>query len=396
MESQKPFKKLVDKVRDKNIFVFDHNFKYQQGLRYQSKARDKNAVFVKVRQVDTFLIFKRNKEQNKIYTFNIHCCSQYDVKTVQKLRFCNKSSHIHSKVLLNKNFVSLKARTTSKWSAKRLCAKKKMTFQLMTPQAFVASVIAYKQRVNSLLTSIKELPFLFTFAQPYQILGLESFYQICGTKKRYLPVINLLPLQKLFVFSCDFGNKMVYKNVVFVTNKVPVKATSMKPSFSVTKLSKNKVFVTNNTFVKVKALVELTYGEDIKNLCSTFAKPNSCILKRCENLNNVSEYRILALRSSATFDKERKKHKIIRPLLDFKRESITMVCKDLQIPVYPDKSNRSVQYSRNRIRKQIIPSIKYFINPQVENSLFKVAQLLQKEQFFVYSLLKNSSVNVHL
>ena len=98
---------------------------------------------------------------------------------------------------------------------------------------------------------------------------------------------------------------------------------------------------------------------------------------------NVSDSRILTLRSSAVLCKARKKHKIIRPLLDFKRESITMVCKELQIPVYPDKSNRSVQYSRNRIRKQIIP--------QVESSLFKVAQLLQKEQFFVYSLLKNTS-----
>ena len=111
---------------------------------------------------------------------------------------------------------------------------------------------------------------------------------------------------------------------------------------------------------------------------------------------NVSDSRILTLRSSAVLCKARKKHKIIRPLLDFKRESITMVCKELQIPVYPDKSNKSVQYSRNRIRKQIIPSIKHFINPQVESSLFKVAQLLQKEQFFVYSLLKNTSVSTYL
>lgn len=128
----------------------------------------------------------------------------------------------------------------------------------------------------------------------------------------------------------------------------------------------------------------------------SLVKPNSYILKRCEKLNDVSNGRILALRSSVILCQERKKHKIIRPLLDFKRESITMICKDLQIPVYPDKSNRSVQYSRNRIRKQIIPSIKYFINPQVESSLFKAAQLLQKEQLFVYSLLKNTSVNVHL
>ena len=125
-------------------------------------------------------------------------------------------------------------------------------------------------------------------------------------------------------------------------------------------------------------------------------KSDNYIPKYCFKRNIASKYRVLTLRSSNILYRQRKKHKMIRPLLDFKRESITMICKDLQIPVYPDKSNRSVRYSRNRIRKQIIPSIKYFINPQVENSLFKVAQLLQKEQSFVYSLLKNTSRNTHL
>ncbi|RYX87930.1 hypothetical protein EON73_00105 [bacterium] len=100
--------------------------------------------------------------------------------------------------------------------------------------------------------------------------------------------------------------------------------------------------------------------------------------------------RIVTLRSSSILCHQRKKHKIIRPLLDFKRESITMICKDFKMPVYPDKSNKSVRYSRNRIRKQIIPSIKYFFNPQLEDSLFKMAELLNQEQFFLYSLLKNS------
>lgn len=87
------------------------------------------------------------------------------------------------------------------------------------------------------------------------------------------------------------------------------------------------------------------------------------------------------------------KHKIIRPLLDLKRENITTVCKTFNLPVYPDKSNRSVQYSRNRIRKQIIPSIKRFLNPQVENSLFKTAELFNQEQNFLYSLLINTEIN---
>lgn len=86
----------------------------------------------------------------------------------------------------------------------------------------------------------------------------------------------------------------------------------------------------------------------------------------------------------------------IRPLLNLKRASVTMACKDFKMPVYPDQSNKSVQYSRNRIRKQIIPSIKYFINLQVENSLFKLAELLTKEQLFLYSILRNTSSNLLL
>lgn len=106
--------------------------------------------------------------------------------------------------------------------------------------------------------------------------------------------------------------------------------------------------------------------------------------------------RVLTLRSVTTYVKKRGKHKMIRPLLDLKREKITMVCKDFKMPVYPDQSNKSVEYSRNRIRKQIIPSLQSFINPQIENSLFKLAELLNKEQFFLYSLLRNTSANVPL
>ena len=127
-------------------------------------------------------------------------------------------------------------------------------------------------------------------------------------------------------------------------------------------------------------------GISISLICSE-SYLGKCTLKSNPLLND----RVLTLRSSNTFFKKREKHKMIRPLLEFKRENITMICKDFQMPVYPDQSNRSVQYSRNRIRKQLIPSIKYFINPQIESSLFKLAELLNKEQFFLYSVLRNTS-----
>ena len=74
---------------------------------------------------------------------------------------------------------------------------------------------------------------------------------------------------------------------------------------------------------------------------------------------------------------------VVRPLLDFSRGIITAVCKYEKLPVYPDRSNQSLNYSRNRIRKQIIPGIQLFFNPQVEDALFQFAELVLHEQKLV-------------
>lgn len=80
-------------------------------------------------------------------------------------------------------------------------------------------------------------------------------------------------------------------------------------------------------------------------------------------------------------------HFVIRPLLGWSRNEITRICKYGKIPVYPDASNQSLQYSRNRIRKQIIPSFQLFFNPQVEDALFQFAELASKEQNLISDLL---------
>ena len=65
---------------------------------------------------------------------------------------------------------------------------------------------------------------------------------------------------------------------------------------------------------------------------------------------------------------------VVRPLINCSRRTITMTCLLSQLPVYPDISNLKVRYSRNRIRKQIIPSIQFFFNPKVEKTLFKFSE----------------------
>ena len=160
-------------------------------------------------------------------------------------------------------------------------------------------------------------------------------------------------------------NALYFFNLYISQSKVV-----QKRSYAKTPLCKNRVFATQ------------------RNATQRNAKFKALTIRSSNNLSQQREKNKMIVRKPKVF--------LIRPLLDFKRESITMVCKDFKIPIYPDQSNSSVQYSRNRIRKQIIPSIKYFINPQLENSLFKTAELLNKEQYFLYSLLKNSYINMHL
>ena len=74
---------------------------------------------------------------------------------------------------------------------------------------------------------------------------------------------------------------------------------------------------------------------------------------------------------------------LVRPLLDLSRGMITAVCQYGKLPVYPDRSNQSLNYSRNRIRKQILPGIQLFFNPQAEDALFQFAELVLQEQKLV-------------
>ena len=92
------------------------------------------------------------------------------------------------------------------------------------------------------------------------------------------------------------------------------------------------------------------------------------------------------------YSKAEKDYTIIRPLLNCSRSSISLLCEHTKIPVYPDKSNQTIKYSRNRIRKQLLPTIKLFFNAQVEEAVFKLAELISQEQHFLSILLKNTLI----
>lgn len=122
---------------------------------------------------------------------------------------------------------------------------------------------------------------------------------------------------------------------------------------------------------------------DLQLLKSKLSNQNFVLAKRGTDKRQSCSYRNLVFRQKnhEVLDQRKKDYKLIRPLLNCSRYYITRMCEQLNLPVYPDKSNRTVQYSRNRIRKQILPSLKIFFNPQVEDAIFRFAEHIIKLRF---------------
>ena len=69
---------------------------------------------------------------------------------------------------------------------------------------------------------------------------------------------------------------------------------------------------------------------------------------------------------------------LVRPLLDFTRTQTGQFCQDQQLKVWEDTTNQDLKYARNRIRRELIPSLHHF-NPEVESALAQTAELLQAD-----------------
>src|SRR5690606_6886973 len=62
--------------------------------------------------------------------------------------------------------------------------------------------------------------------------------------------------------------------------------------------------------------------------------------------------------------------KIIRPLLPFTKEAILSYCKDNKITWREDSSNNKLNYTRNKIRHQLLPLLNEIV-PSATNNLYK-------------------------
>lgn len=77
---------------------------------------------------------------------------------------------------------------------------------------------------------------------------------------------------------------------------------------------------------------------------------------------------------------------VIHPLLNFLRVDIESYCEKRNLKPRLDPSNKSLIYTRNKIRNRILPQIEEEINPALKKVVYRMASNIRKEEEFLAGL----------
>ncbi len=75
---------------------------------------------------------------------------------------------------------------------------------------------------------------------------------------------------------------------------------------------------------------------------------------------------------------------VLRPLLDVSRSETETYCRQSGLAPREDESNRSLEFSRNRVRLHLLPALRTY-NPSVDDALARLAVIASSEEDFVDS-----------
>ncbi len=79
---------------------------------------------------------------------------------------------------------------------------------------------------------------------------------------------------------------------------------------------------------------------------------------------------------------------IIRPLIEVEKDEIENYCAGNNFEFIFDKSNLSKEYTRNKIRLNLIPLLKKEYNTEIINNVYKTSKILSEEEAFLNELSK--------
>ncbi len=78
--------------------------------------------------------------------------------------------------------------------------------------------------------------------------------------------------------------------------------------------------------------------------------------------------------------------RLIRPLLCLRRSEIEAYCSELNLSPFTDSSNLETDYTRNRLRLELIPWLEKEYNPRIREALYRLAALAFDDRRFLQAL----------
>ena len=87
---------------------------------------------------------------------------------------------------------------------------------------------------------------------------------------------------------------------------------------------------------------------------------------------------------------EEKRGKYIRPVIKCDRDQIEKYCEEQQLNPRIDKTNFENDYTRNKIRNVVIPYVKQEFNPNIINTLNRLAELVKEEEEYIEKQVEKS------
>lgn len=77
---------------------------------------------------------------------------------------------------------------------------------------------------------------------------------------------------------------------------------------------------------------------------------------------------------------------IYRPLFTFNRFEVYQFYSVLNLPIWTDQTNFNLTYRRNRIRLELLPYLRFYLNPNVDVALLRCIQNISSESTFLKKL----------
>ncbi len=90
----------------------------------------------------------------------------------------------------------------------------------------------------------------------------------------------------------------------------------------------------------------------------------------------------------------RKGFTLIRPLLCLRRREIEQYCRENDLQPFTDSSNLETDYTRNKLRLELIPELEKRFNPRLRETLFGLAELAAADRHYLQRLTREKYLEI--